>query len=42
MSGEQAAVASYDHFRVEVLPRINAQGYTAIQLMAVQVVVGVM
>jgi hypothetical protein len=37
MSGEDEAVSTYAYFRDEVLPRIKKQGYTAIQLMAVQV-----
>ena len=30
-------MASYTHFKDEVLPRIKAQGYNCVQLMAVQV-----
>jgi 1,4-alpha-glucan branching enzyme len=37
MSGEREEVASYAHFADFVLPRIKAQGYNAVQLMAVQV-----
>jgi 1,4-alpha-glucan branching enzyme len=37
MSGEEEAVSTYAQFRDEVLPRIKKQGYTAIQLMAIQV-----
>jgi hypothetical protein len=37
MSGEDEAVSTYAQFRDEVLPRIKKQGYTAIQLMAIQV-----
>jgi hypothetical protein len=37
MSGEDEAVSTYAYFRDEVLPRIKKQGYTAIQLMAIQV-----
>ncbi|WIA28178.1 hypothetical protein OEZ86_010746 [Tetradesmus obliquus] len=36
MSGEDEAVSTYAQFRDEVLPRIKKQGYTAIQLMAIQ------
>ena len=35
ISGEAPAVASYTHFRDNVLPRIARQGYNCIQLMAV-------
>lgn len=35
MSGEAPTVASYDHFRTAVLPRIAAAGYTHVQLMGV-------
>lgn len=34
-SGEER-IASWEHFRVHVLPRVAALGYTALQLMAVQ------
>lgn len=37
MSGEDERVSTYAEFRDNVLPRIKAQGYTAIQLMAIQV-----
>eukprot|EP00879_Flechtneria_rotunda_P011602 GHRR01012119.1.p1 GENE.GHRR01012119.1~~GHRR01012119.1.p1 ORF type:complete len:733 (+),score=193.09 GHRR01012119.1:150-2348(+) len=36
MSGEDERVSTYVEFRDNVLPRIKAQGYTAIQLMAIQ------
>lgn len=36
MSAEQPVVASYTHFKDEVLPRVHKQGYNCIQLMAVQ------
>lgn len=36
MSSEEPAVASYTHFKDVVLPRIVAQEYNCIQLMAVQ------
>jgi 1,4-alpha-glucan branching enzyme len=36
MSGEEPRVHTYAEFATEVLPRVKAQGYTAIQLMAVQ------
>ncbi|GBF90721.1 1,4-alpha-glucan-branching enzyme [Raphidocelis subcapitata] len=36
MSGEEGKVSSYREFTANVLPRIKAQGYTAIQLMAIQ------
>ncbi len=36
MSSEQAAIASFDSFRLTVLPRIARLGYNTIQLMAVQ------
>ena len=36
MSSEEGRIASYDDFRRQVLPRIQAAGYNAIQLMAVQ------
>ena len=36
MSMEQEGVASYDDFRLNVLPRIAADGYNAIQIMAIQ------
>lgn len=35
MSDEEGHIASYDHFTEEILPRIKADGYNAIQLMAV-------
>ena len=35
MSSEEGKVASYDEFRMHVLPRIISLGYTALQLMAV-------
>jgi 1,4-alpha-glucan branching enzyme len=41
MSGEDEAISTYAQFRDDVLPRIKAQGYTAIQLMAIQVGFGV-
>ncbi|KAF5825839.1 hypothetical protein DUNSADRAFT_6535 [Dunaliella salina] len=37
MSGEEPGVASYSFFRDNVLPRIKNNGYTAVQLMAIQV-----
>jgi 1,4-alpha-glucan branching enzyme len=37
MSSEREEVASYSYFADEVLPRVAAQGYNAIQLMAIQV-----
>jgi 1,4-alpha-glucan branching enzyme len=37
MSGEDERISTYAEFRDNVLPRIKAQGYTAIQLMAIQV-----
>lgn len=37
MSSEEPKVATYTEFKDVVLPKIKAQGYTAIQLMAVQV-----
>lgn len=37
MSSEEPVVASYTHFKDEVLPRIKRQGYNCVQLMAVQV-----
>jgi 1,4-alpha-glucan branching enzyme len=37
MSGEDERVSTYAEFRDNVLPRIKTQGYTAIQLMAIQV-----
>lgn len=37
MSSEEPIVASYSHFKDEVLPRIKNQGYNCVQLMAVQV-----
>lgn len=36
MSAEVGGVASYDHFRENVLPRIARLGYNAVQLMAIQ------
>ena len=36
MSSEQPVVASYEHFRQEVLPRIANLGYNCIQIMAIQ------
>lgn len=36
MAAEDAVVASYTHFKNEVLPRIHRQGFNCIQLMAVQ------
>ena len=36
MSGSAEAVASYNDFRTQVLPRIAADGYNAIQIMAIQ------
>ena len=36
MSSEQEKVASFDHFRREVLPRVSALGYNTLQLMALQ------
>ena len=36
MSSEEPAVATYDEFRRFVLPRIQASGYNAVQLMAIQ------
>jgi 1,4-alpha-glucan branching enzyme len=36
MSSEEPSVATYSHFRTEVLPRIQRQGYNCVQLMAVQ------
>lgn len=38
MAGEDEKVSTYAEFRDNVLPRIKAQGYTAIQLMAIQVI----
>jgi 1,4-alpha-glucan branching enzyme len=35
MCSEEAKVASYEEFRVNVLPRVHALGYNALQLMAV-------
>lgn len=37
MAGEDEKVSTYSEFREQVLPRIKAQGYNAIQLMAIQV-----
>ncbi len=36
MSSEEGRIASYDDFRLNVLPRIEKAGYNTIQLMAVQ------
>ena len=36
MSQEREGVGTYDEFRVNVLPRIVADGYNAIQIMAIQ------
>lgn len=36
ISSEEPRVASYAHFTTNVLPRIKAQGYNCVQLMAVQ------
>ena len=36
MSMEEEKVASYDEFRLNVLPRIAREGYNAIQIMAIQ------
>lgn len=36
MSGQEEGVATYDDFRTKVLPRIAADGYNAIQIMAIQ------
>ncbi len=36
MSTEELKVASYDEFRIQVLPRIHKAGYNTIQLMAIQ------
>lgn len=36
MAGEKEAVATYDEFREQVLPRVVAGGYNAIQVMAIQ------
>ena len=36
MSGEEEGVASFDHFRKNVLPRIADLGYNTIQIMALQ------
>ncbi|MBD5217532.1 MAG: 1,4-alpha-glucan-branching enzyme [Bacteroidales bacterium] len=36
MSQEKEGVGSYEEFRVNVLPRIAADGYNAIQIMAIQ------
>ena len=35
MSSEAAEVASFDHFRTEILPRIKQAGYNTVQLMAI-------
>jgi 1,4-alpha-glucan branching enzyme len=36
MASEEPEVATYSHFRTDVLPRIKKQGYNCVQLMAVQ------
>ena len=36
MAGESEGVGSFEEFRVNILPRIAADGYNAIQIMAVQ------
>lgn len=36
MSGEQEKVASYEEFRLNILPRIEQLGYNCIQIMAIQ------
>lgn len=36
MSSETGSVASYDHFRKNILPRIKQLGYNTVQLMAIQ------
>lgn len=36
MAQEFEGVGSYDQFRTEILPRISADGYNAIQIMAIQ------
>jgi 1,4-alpha-glucan branching enzyme len=36
MSGEKEGVSTYEEFRTQVLPRIAADGYNAIQIMAIQ------
>ncbi|MBQ5775334.1 MAG: alpha amylase C-terminal domain-containing protein, partial [Paludibacteraceae bacterium] len=36
MSGEEEKVATYEEFRVNVLPRIHRLGYNCIQIMAIQ------
>jgi 1,4-alpha-glucan branching enzyme len=36
MSSEEQVVASYEHFTVNILPKIAANGYNCIQLMAIQ------
>ena len=36
MSSEEPVMASYTHFKDDVLPRIKQQGYNCVQLMAVQ------
>ena len=36
MGQNKEAVGTYDEFRVEVLPRVKANGYNAIQIMAIQ------
>ena len=40
MAGEEPRVATYQDFISQVIPRIKAGGYTAIQLMAIQVIGG--
>lgn len=35
LSSEREEIATFDHFRTEVLPKINELGYNAIQIMAV-------
>ena len=35
MSDEEGHIASYDHFTEQILPRIHADGYNTIQLMAI-------
>jgi len=35
ISSTEPKVASYDHFRIDVLPRIAKLGYNTIQLMAI-------
>ncbi|MCM1034247.1 MAG: alpha-amylase family glycosyl hydrolase [Paludibacter sp.] len=36
MSGEEETVASYEDFRLNILPRVQALGYNCIQIMAIQ------